>query len=63
MDNMVEDQTFEAFSRPGFSIKRRTFHFDYEDDDFVFCQEETEAGYQIQLFKNHWDFYPKNNGQ
>jgi hypothetical protein len=61
---MEKGQIFEAFSRPGFSLKRRTFHFESEDADFVFCEETTlKADIQIQLFKTHWDFYPKNNGQ
>ena len=62
MENMIEDQTFEAFSRPGFKPKSRIFHFDHEDDDFVFCQELTKAGKQIQLFKTHWNIYPSDNG-
>ena len=60
---MEKGQKFIAFSKPGFKPKSRIFHFDHEGDDFVFCQELTKAGKQIQLFKNHWDFYPKDNGQ
>ncbi len=55
---MEKGQEFVAFSKAGFEFKRRTFHFDREDDDFVFCQEKTDAGLQIQLFKNQWEFYP-----
>ncbi len=60
---MDKGQKFKAFSKPGFSLKQRTFHFDGEDNDFVICREKTKIGRQIHLFKTQWDFYPKNNGQ
>ncbi len=60
---MDKGQVFEAFRKLPFSVRHSIFHFDYKDDDFVFCQEKTKRGKQIQLFKTHWNIYPSDNGQ